>query len=74
MKKFYVCVPVTVFVTKIIEAQDEYEAAEKTEDHDFGLYLSPSLGGTVGKNDRDATLDVGEPDYDNIEVIENGSP
>lgn len=71
MKKYRVTVPTIVSVSIVIEAEDEYDAREKTEDMDFGLEHSVNMGGGLSANTRDMDLDCSEADYDNVSVHED---
>ena len=52
------------------EAATEEEADEKSQDLEFGMEYSPSLGGGAFPLNRAMDIEVGEADWDNMTIDE----
>ena len=70
MKKYTVVVPTKVFVSITVEAEDENDAEQKTEDMDFSVTEFVNMGGGLCLSDANMELEGGDPDWDGLLVYE----
>ena len=70
MKKYLVTVPTIVSVSIIIEAENELDALNLSENMDFTLESSMNFGGGLSAVDKKMMLAAAEANYDGISAHE----